>query len=175
MNALMTAPEAKRAFTAQSLPDHPLFHGLNTRHRQILADCSMHATFVPGEVVVETGEPANCFYLVINGLISLETPGARAPMRVQTIGPGDILGWSWLFPPYYWHFNALAEERTETIFFYGSRLRQECDRNHDFGYELFKRMSQILVLRLQATREKWIEAAQFNPPRQGIPPDYLII
>ena len=135
MNANSTAPEGKRAFTAESLPDHPLF----------------------------------------SGSIGLETLGARAPLRVQTIGPGDILGWSWLFPPYYWHFNAIADEPTEAIFFYGSRLRQECDRDHDFGYELFKRMSQILVIRLQATRVKWIEAAQFNPPRHGIPPDYLII
>ena len=64
---------------------------------------------------------------------------------------------------------------TESIFFYGSRLRQECDRDHDLGYELFKRMSHILVTRLQATREKWIEAAQLNPPRNGLAADYLII
>lgn len=170
----MTAPEA-RPFTAESLPDHPLFHGLNGRHRHILAECSMRARFAAGEMVVETGEPANCFYLVVSGVIALATPGGRAPLRVQSIGAGDILGWSWLFPPYYWHFNAIAEAPTEAIFFYGSRLHQECDRNHDFGYELFKRMSQILVARLQATREKWIEAAQFTPPRPGIPPDYLII
>jgi CRP-like cAMP-binding protein len=175
MNANSTLPDGKRAFTAESLPDHPLFRGLSERHRQILAECSMPASFTAGESVVETGEPANCFYLVITGSIGLETLGSRAPMRVQTIGPGDILGWSWLFPPYYWHFNAIADEATEAIFFYGSRLRQECDRDHDFGYELFKRMSQILVVRLQATRVKWIEAAQFNPPRHGIPPDYLII
>ncbi len=152
MNAIMPPPEAKRAFTAESLPDHPLFQGLSGRHRQILAESAMHASFAEGEVVVETGEPANCFYLVVSGLIVLETLGARAPMRVQTIGSGDILGWSWLFPPYYWHFNAIADKPTEAIFFYGSRLRQECDRDHDFGYELFKRMSQILVGRLQATR-----------------------
>jgi hypothetical protein len=77
------------------------------------------------------------------------------------------LGWSWLFPPYYWHFNAIAEEPTETVFFYGSRLLQECDRNHDFGYELFKRMSQILISRLQATREKWIEAGPIFPAAPG--------
>jgi len=142
MNANSTAPEGKRAFTAESLPDHPLFRGLSGRHRQILADCSMHASFSAGEVVVETGEPANCFYLVVSGSIGLETLGARAPLRVQTIGPGDILGWSWLFPPYYWHFNAIADEPTEAIFFYGSRLCQECDRDPDLGYELFKRMAQ---------------------------------
>jgi len=175
MNVNLMAPGAKTAFTAESLPDHPLFHGLTGRHRHTLAECSMPASFEPGEIIVELGEPANCFYLVISGLIGLESLGAPSPLRVQTIGPGDILGWSWLFSPYYWHFNAIAEEPTETVFFYGSRLLQECDRNHDFGYELFRRMSQILIDRLQTTREKWIEAARYAPQRVGLPADYLII
>jgi CRP/FNR family cyclic AMP-dependent transcriptional regulator len=175
MNDALTVPMAKRAFTAESLPDHPLFHGMGKKDRHILAECSMHAAFEPGNLVVETGEPANCFYLIISGLITLETLGAQSALRVQTIGSGDVLGWSWLFPPYYWHFNAIAAEPTETVFFYGSRLLQECDRNHDFGYELFRRMSQILVNRLRTTREKWIEAARFAPPRLGLPADYLII
>src|SRR5271163_833986 len=175
MNATLTAPKAKCAFTAESLPEHPLFQGMGQRDRHILAECSMHASFEAGTQVVETGEPANCFYLIVSGLVALETPGDYSPLRVQTIGPGDVLGWSWLFPPYCWHFDAIAKEHTEAIFFYGSRLRQECDRNHDFGYELFKRMSQILVSRLQTTRERWIEEAQFSTMRMHLPPDYLII
>ena len=171
----LTAPNARSAFTADSLPEHPLFEGLSQRHRHILAESAMHATFGPGTLVVEAGEPASCFYLVISGLIALEAPGAHSPLRVQSIGPGDVLGWSWLFPPYYWHFNAVAEAPTEAIFFYGSRLLQECGRDRDFGYELFKRLSQILISRLQTTREKWIEAAQFPPPGVNLPADYLII
>jgi CRP/FNR family transcriptional regulator, cyclic AMP receptor protein len=175
MNDTLAAPKTKSAFTAESLPEHPLFQGMGQRDRHILADCSMHASFDPGTMVVETGEPANCFYLIVSGKIALETLGTSSPQRVQYIGAGDVLGWSWLFPPYCWHFNAIAQEPTETVFFYGSRLLQECDRNHDFGYELFKRMSQILISRLHPTREKWIEIAQFAPPRIGLPADYLII
>jgi CRP-like cAMP-binding protein len=175
MNDTQTVSKVTSAFTSDSLPDHPLFHGMGKSDRHILAECSMRATFEPGKLIVESGEPANCFHLVISGLITLETLGVHSPLRVQSIGPGDVLGWSWLFPPYAWHFNAIAEQPTETIFFYGSRLLQECDRNHDFGYELFKRMSQILINRLQTTREKWIEAAQFAPARLGLPADYLII
>jgi CRP-like cAMP-binding protein len=175
MNDTLTATKAKSAFTAASLPEHPLFRGMGERDRHILAECSMQATFEPGTLIVETGDPANCFYLIISGRIGLEAPGGLSPLRVQTIGAGDVLGWSWLFPPYYWHFNAMSEERTETIFFFGSRLLQECDKNHEFGYELFKRMSRILISRLQTTREKWIEAAMFTPPRIGLPADYLII
>jgi CRP-like cAMP-binding protein len=175
MNATAMAPKAISAFTAKTLPEHPLFHGLGERHRHILAECSMQASFEAGTLIVETGEPANCLYLVITGLIALETLGAHSPLRVQSIGPGDVMGWSWLFPPYCWHFNAMAQEPTETIFFFGSRLRQLSERDHDFGYELYKRMAQILITRLQSTREKWIEAAQFSPPRLNLTADYLII
>jgi CRP/FNR family transcriptional regulator, cyclic AMP receptor protein len=175
MNDCLTAPKTKFACADDSSPEHPLFHGMGEQDRRILADCSMRATFQPGAMVVEAGQPANCFYLIVSGRIVLETPDPYSPRRVQSIEPGNVFGWSWLFPPYCWHFNAIAEEQTETIFFYGSRLRQLCDQNHDFGYELFKRMSQILISNLQTTRGKWIEAAQFVPPRLDLPADYLII
>ena len=161
-------------FTAESLPDHPLFTGLAVEFRQILAECGMRTDYKAGETVVEAGEPANGFYLVTHGSIDLETPELQVPSRVQTIGAGDILGWSWLFPPYYWHFNALAREPVQTIFFYGSRLRQQCDRNHDFGYELIKGMSRILIGHLQLDRERWIEAAHKAPMGTGMLP-YLVI
>ena len=67
MNANLTTPDSKQAYTAESLPDYPLFDGLSERHRQILAECSMRASFNAGEVVVEAGEPAKCFYLVVSG------------------------------------------------------------------------------------------------------------
>jgi CRP-like cAMP-binding protein len=160
-------------FTAETLPEHPLLDGLALQYRQILAECAMRADFETGDVVVEAGQPASCIYLVTDGSIDLETP--ETPTRVQTIGAGDILGWSWLFPPYYWHFNAVAREPTRTIFFYGSRLSQQCDRNHEFGYEFIKGMSHILIARLQADRERWIEAAQVAPMGAASLADYLVI
>jgi CRP-like cAMP-binding protein len=162
-------------FKAETLPEHPLFTGLSLPFRQILAECAMRADFEAGDTVVEAGQPANCIYLVVKGTIDLETPELRTPSRVQTLGAGDILGWSWLFPPYFWHFNALAREPTQSIFFYGSRLRQQCDRNHDFGYELIKGISQILIAHLQADRQRWIEAAHVAPIGAGILTDYLVI
>lgn len=161
-------------FTAETLPEHPLFNGLKFEFRQILAECGLRTDYDPGAMVVEAGEPANGFYLVIHGSIALESPGLSAPSRVQTIGPGGILGWSWLFPPYFWHFNALAQGPVQTIFFFGSRLRQQCDRNHDFGYEVVKGMSRILIANLQADRERWIQAAHTSPTTSGLFP-YLVI
>ena len=76
----------------------------------------------------------------------------------ETIGDDDVLGWSWLFPPYYWHFDARATKPTRAIFFYGTWLRESCERDHDFGYEMLKRMSAVIINRLQATRKKLAEA-----------------
>jgi CRP/FNR family cyclic AMP-dependent transcriptional regulator len=142
MSPILTDHPVERSCSTESLPDLPLFEGLNDRHREILAECSMHASFRAGEKVVETGEPADCFYLIISGSIGLEAPGGRAPLPIKNIGAGDILGWSWLFPPDCWHFDAIAGEPTEVIYFYASRLRQECDRDQGLGYELFKRLAQ---------------------------------
>jgi CRP-like cAMP-binding protein len=142
MNAYLTASEYLPAFTAETLPDHPLFRGLCERHRQILAECSARANFNEGEKVVETGDSTNCFYLVISGSIGLKTPGARTTAPAQTVGPGEILGWSWLFPPDSWQFDATACEATEVVFFQTSRLSQECNRDNGLGYELFRRMAQ---------------------------------
>jgi CRP/FNR family transcriptional regulator, cyclic AMP receptor protein len=161
-------------FTAETLPEHPLFTGLSVEIRQTLAECGMRTDFEAGNMVVGAGQPANGFYLVIHGSIDLETPEQETASRVQTIGAGDILGWSWLFPPYYWHFHAVAREPVQTIFFYGTRLRQQCDRNHDFGYELIKGMSRILIGHLQVDRERWIEAAHNSPMGGGMLP-YLVI
>jgi CRP-like cAMP-binding protein len=74
--------------------------------------------------------------------------------RIQTVGPGDVLGWSWLFPPYFWHFNARVLQPTVAIFFYATPLREECESDHELGYELFKRMAEVMLTRLQATRRQ---------------------
>jgi CRP-like cAMP-binding protein len=73
---------------------------------------------------------------------------------IQEIGAGEALGWSWLFPPYFWHFNARALEPTDAIFLYATPLRDECESDHELGYELVKRMAEVMLRRLQATRRQ---------------------
>ena len=79
------------------------------------------------------------------------------PAPFQTIGDGDVLGWSWLFPPFYSHFGARALEPTQSIFLYGTRLREECKQNYEFGYTLMKRTVAVVIQRLQATRGRLVE------------------
>src|SRR6266480_2573975 len=150
--------------TASSLPglvaEHPFLQGMTPEHLAILTECAMFAEFKKGEVIFREGDPANRFFLIRSGRVELEAKvPERDHMLIQTIGPGDVLGWSWLFPPYYWHLDARAVEPTSAIFFYGTRLRERCERDHDLGYSLMKRMAAIVIQRLQATRRQVINAS----------------
>jgi CRP/FNR family cyclic AMP-dependent transcriptional regulator len=82
---------------------------------------------------------------------------ADETIEIETLGIGEVLGWSWLFVPYLWHFDARAVAPTKTIFFYGDDIRNRCEENHDLGYALMKRVSEIVIKRLQATRYQLIE------------------
>jgi CRP/FNR family cyclic AMP-dependent transcriptional regulator len=73
------------------------------------------------------------------------------------LGPGDVLGWSWLFPPFVWHFQARAVEPTTLLVLNGAGLLVSAERDHDFGYELMKRVAQVVIRRLQATRKQLLE------------------
>ena len=118
----------------------------------------MLVKFQPGELLFNEGDPANRFYLIHGGKVSLESwVKDRGLVSVQEVGPGEVLGWSWLFPPYYWHFAARALEPVEALFFYATPLREECEADHDLGYELLKRMSEVIINRLQATRRQLLE------------------
>ena len=140
------------------IADHPFVRGLRPEHLKVLADNAMRMHYDEGQMIFREGEPANRFYLIERGHISLESYRRDEPaVNIQKIGPGDVLGWSWLFPPYYWHFDARTLEPTTAIFLYGTRLRELCEEDHDLGYELMKRMTQIVIQRLQATRKELLE------------------
>ncbi|HEX4667815.1 MAG TPA: cyclic nucleotide-binding domain-containing protein, partial [Chthoniobacterales bacterium] len=102
--------------------------------------------FEAHEYLFRQGEFANRFYLIEEGEVVLESLNAEGePVVVERVGPGKLVGWSWLFPPYVWHFDARATRPTEAIFFYGTILREYCEREPSLGYELFKRMSLVMI------------------------------
>ena len=137
------------------IAEHPFLRGLKPAHLRLLADSAMRMHYNAGELIFREGDPANRFYLIEQGRVSVESCRRdEAPVPVQIIGPGDVLGWSWLFPPYYWNFDARALEPTTAIFFYGTRLREQCDQEPEFGYEMMKRTASVVIHRLQATRKQ---------------------
>jgi CRP-like cAMP-binding protein len=136
---------------------HPFLAGINQAQLVLLTDCAITAHFEVGKIIMREGEIANRFYLIESGKVVLESgEHFGKPVVLDTIGSGDLLGWSWMFPPYVWHFTARAVEPTEAIFFYGTILREYCERDPSLGYELFKRMAPIMLRRLQAARDKML-------------------
>ncbi|HSP64384.1 MAG TPA: cyclic nucleotide-binding domain-containing protein [Pyrinomonadaceae bacterium] len=153
---------------------HPFTAGMDHEQLALLTDCAMCAHFKEGDVIIREGQPANRFYLIESGkVVLLSSMEHEQPLVVDTIGAGDLLGWSWIFPPHIWHFTARATEDTEAIFFCGELLRRYCERNHSLGYALFKRMSAVMIKRLQAAREKMLllhAGEEKLPPAIGLSP-----
>ena len=136
---------------------HPFLAGLKREQLALLTDCAMATNSKKGQTIFREGEMANRFYLIETGKVVLESSeGLGNPVIIDTIGPGDLLGWSWMFPPYIWQFTARAVEPTAAIFFYGTILREYCEKDHSLGYELLKRMSAVMVKRLQAARKNML-------------------
>lgn len=135
------------------LAEHPFFARLDPHYLQIIAGCATNVVFEAGQMIFREGEPANRFYLIRQGRVALEVHAAGVgTITIQTLDSGDILGWSWLVPPYRWHFDARAVELTRAIALDGECLRHKCEQDHSLGYELLKRFAEIITQRLQATR-----------------------
>jgi CRP/FNR family transcriptional regulator, cyclic AMP receptor protein len=135
------------------LAKHPFFDRLEQRHLDLLVGCASNVRFDAGQFILREGEEANHFYLIRHGKVALEIfAGHRGPITVETLEDGDIVGWSWLFPPYRWRFDARAVDITRAIALDGKCLRTKSEQDHDLGYELLKRFARIVEERLQATR-----------------------
>lgn len=135
------------------LKKHPFFKGLTDKQLKVIEGCAKHARFTEGKTIFVEGDPADAFYFLEEGSVSIElTMPNRPSSSVHTVGAGDILGWSWVSPPYHWHFNARALKPTKAIAFDARCLRAKLDDDHELGFELLKRFAQVIVQRLDATQ-----------------------
>lgn len=166
------APMAGEKTMAQSLYEliaqQSFFRGLAAPHLQLLADSAIVMQFEPGQTILEEGSPANRFYLILEGKVVLESElRDRGVIATQTLGPGDDLGWSWLFPPYYLRSSARALTPTRMIFFHGSRLREQCETDHEFGYQIMRRIADVVIQRLSITQQRLMDCAGPDKPLNG--------
>ena len=140
------------------LAQHPFFEGLDTRYMPLITGCASNARYKSGEYIFHEGEPAAQFYIIRQGSVALETHDAqRGRLIIETIEANEVLGWSWLFPPYHWHFSARALKETRAIALDGACLRAKGEADHDLGYELAMRVARIMMERLQATRMQLLD------------------
>jgi CRP/FNR family transcriptional regulator, cyclic AMP receptor protein len=140
------------------LADTPFLDGLGPDRVALLAGCAGNVHFDAGDTLFRQGDPADSFYVLRHGSVALEqfVPG-RGPVVIETIEAGEVLGWSWLFEPYRWHFDARALTVVRATGFDGSCLRGKCEDDPALGYELMGRFAQVLIERLQWTRLRLLD------------------
>jgi CRP-like cAMP-binding protein len=135
------------------LKAHPFLSAMDSKHIQLLVGCASNVVFKAGDFIFREGEPANEFYFIRQGRVLVETHlPQKGTIIIRSRSDGEIFGWSWMVPPYRWHFDARAVELTRAIALDGKCLREKCEADHDLGYEVMKRFALIIAERLEATR-----------------------
>jgi CRP-like cAMP-binding protein len=132
---------------------HPFFAGFEAELGEVVSGCARNLRFESGQYLFHEGDAANEFYLIRHGVVALEIlpPGRRA-IVFTTVGQGEIVGTSWLVPPYRWRFDARAVELTRAIGIDARCLRDKCEADHRLGYEMMKRFLPVIVQRLDEAR-----------------------
>lgn len=144
----MSTPEILRALT-----DHPFGQGLSEQHRIDLASGAQPLMAPPREYLGREGDPAQRFYLIESGHVAIGTHlGESGHAPIQTVGPGEVVGWSWLLPPHRWQFDAQALDEVRGLAFDAEWLRNECAQDHELGYHLLQQLVAVISSRLAATR-----------------------
>ena len=148
------------------IAENPVLAGLRPDHLELIAGCARNVRFEAGDMIMREGEPADRFFFLRSGAAALEiaVPGGDA-LVIETIGPGDALGWSWLFEPHRWQFDARATEPVGAVAFDAVCLRGKCEADPVLGYELMRRFAGVLLRRLQATRLQLLDVYGHARPR----------
>lgn len=142
----------------QQLAEHPFLKGLEPAHVALLQQEARRTKIPAGSVIAREGDEGLRFYLILAGEVAVEALIAgKGQVAFQTVGAGEALGWSWLFPPYRWHFTARAATEVDAFEWDTAKLRELGDRDPRFGYEMSRRLTQLLLRRLQATHNQLVD------------------
>ncbi len=136
----------------QEIAETATFAGLEPSQLEFIAGCARNEHVAAGTMLLREGEPADRFYLIRRGAISLELHSPTGPLVIQTLHDGEVVGWSWLFEPYRWHMDGRAVEESSLVTFDAACLRSKVNADHELGYQLMSRFAASLIDRLQATR-----------------------
>jgi CRP/FNR family transcriptional regulator, cyclic AMP receptor protein len=154
-----------RCMTTIMKLNHPFLAEMDDQHREIFLHGATEREFAAGEIIFRQGDPANTLYLIQSGEVVIEVISAGCgcgAKAIQTLGGGEVLGWSWLFPPFAWNFQARATKPTRVVCCDGGHLLVQAEEHPAFGYDLMRRITQILIHRLQATRNQLVESGSLT-------------
>ncbi|NBC16467.1 MAG: cyclic nucleotide-binding domain-containing protein [Bacteroidetes bacterium] len=145
---------------AESLATVPFFEGMPQKYLDFISGCAHNVSFKKSEFLLFEGKSADAFYVIRHGQVALEVEAGNKTAVIQTVGEGQVVGWSWLVPPYTWHYDARAVTPVSALSFNAVCVRQKCEDDPAFGYEMFQHLTQLIVQRLMATRIQLIDVYQ---------------
>ena len=123
---------------------------LGEKTLEALAASGTERQFADNVYLLRTGDPADRFFLVREGRVSIELPaGYKRTTAIQTIDAGELLGWSWLIPPYQFRISARAVGPVSVYSFDAKTVRERMDKDHDVGYEIQRCFTRLLAQRLE--------------------------
>lgn len=138
--------------------DHPFFAHMGRKNISEIAPLAAAIHLPEERFLFHEGDPATCFFLIIDGKVALQSEaGPRGTIVIETIESGEALGWSWLFEPFMWHFDARTVRPTDALTFDAERLRGLCKKNPRLGYELTRRVAQLVIHRLHETQMRLLD------------------
>jgi len=143
---------------APALAGHQFTHGMPADYVATLSGAARHIKVPARHRLFDEGGTADRFWLIQAGQVALDmhVPG-RGLVVIETLGMGDVIGWSWLYPPYQWRLGAVAMRPTQAFEVDGPAVREMCAADAGFGYELTRRFLAVVVNRLQATRSRLLD------------------
>ncbi|MCA9734872.1 MAG: cyclic nucleotide-binding domain-containing protein [Deferribacteres bacterium] len=145
------------------LAEHKFLENMKPEFIEQIVGCASNVHFPAGEVICREGRDADKFYFIREGKVALDIHmPQKGSISIMTLEKDSVLGWSWLFPPYRWQFNARAKTDIHAIAVEGACLRAKCFNDHEFGYDILQRFSQILAERLQSTRLQLMDVYSAN-------------
>jgi CRP-like cAMP-binding protein len=134
-----------------------VFRELEAADLDLLAGCSRNAVVPAGTLLAREGDPADGCFVIRRGRIALQLHGPGAPLVLDTVGAGEVVGWSWIFPPYRWTADVLALERAHIVTIDGRCLRDKAENDPAFGYRLMKQLANVMARRLETTRLRLLD------------------
>ena len=146
------------------LREHPFCKGMKPEHVALMVGCASNVRFNEGEYLDREGDRADKFWILRHGRVAIEIFNpASGPICIQTVGEGEVVGWSWLFPPYIGHFDSRALEVTRAIALDGVCLRNKCEQDHELALDLYKRFVSVMEQRIEASRMQLLDLYANRP------------
>jgi CRP/FNR family transcriptional regulator, cyclic AMP receptor protein len=134
-----------------------LFAGFDPAEIDLFAGCAKNQVYKTGAFLGREGESADTFFVLRAGRVAIELHAAGGPLVIEHLGPGEIIGWSWVIPPYRWNYDIEALQTAHVVSIDGTCLRAKCESEPAFGYRVLKRFAAVAVQRLEATSVRLLD------------------